>query len=183
MQKTRHKSNLESIVHLRLEKDLEGQLQSEAAALGYRNLSPYLRVILLQRRTPGKAGEGNGASGVDSGKNGKGSHYTDLPAGAITAIEHLCSEVRRIGVLYNQFVAAYNKAVLLRDSAGQPCVSVRETQRNQLGLMELTLELTDRMHSLLDYFRVPHNRSRIYSAPRTAESGLVSKGPTGKETH
>ena len=95
------RGKLDTIVHTRIEEDLLAELRSECASLGYRTLSPYLRLIISRRnlRTMKKA---------------------DLPQGAITAIEHLASEVKRIGVLYNQFVAAYNKAILLTDRDGNP---------------------------------------------------------------
>ena len=87
--------------------------------------------------------------------------YTKLsPYLRFSSIEQLSSEFRRIGVLYNQFVASYNKAILMTDRNGNPCVTVKETQRNQLGLMDLTLEMTDKIHKLMDYFGIGHNRVR-----------------------
>ena len=100
----------------------------------------------------------------------------DLPQGAITAIEHLASEVKRIGVLYNQFVAAYNKAILLTDRDGNPVVTVKETQRNQLGLMDLTMEMTDKVHSLMDYFGVSHNRARTSGEQPKENSKTPDRG-------
>ena len=151
------KGKLDTIVHTRIEEDLLSELRSECASLGYRTLSPYLRLIISRRnlRTMKKA---------------------DLPQGAITAIEHLASEVKRIGVLYNQFVAAYNKAILLTDRDGNPVVTVKETQRTQLGLMNLTMEMTDKVHSLMDYFGVSHNRARTSGEQPKENSKTPDRG-------
>ena len=143
------KGKLDTIVHTRIEEDLLSELRSECASLGYRTLSPYLRLIISRRnlRTMKKA---------------------DMPQGAITAIEHLASEVKRIGVLYNQFVAAYNKAILLTDRDGNPVV--------QLGLMDLTMEMTDKVHSLMDYFGVSHNRARTSGEQPKENSKTPDRG-------
>lgn len=140
-----------SRVNVRLEQDIYQILESEASSLGYKNLAPYIRSIIDKRHS-------------------HGSRKAELPAGAVTAIEHLTAEVRRIGVLYNQFVAAYNKAILLKDKYGNPSISVKETQRNQLGLMDLTMELTGKVHSLMDYIGVSHDRAKVRNEQPTEKN-------------
>lgn len=136
------KENLSRVIHVRLEESLASELESEQRSLGYTTMSPYLRVIIERR-------------------NSKLLRKVEIPQGAISAIEHLCSEVRKIGSLYNQFVAAYNKAVKLTDRDGRPCISVKETQRNQLGLMELTMQMTSEIHALMDYLGIDHDRAKV----------------------
>ena len=132
---------LSHIVHVRIDDDLLAELIAEAGSRGYTKLSPYLRFIITSR-------------------DKKQMKKTSITQEAVSSIEQLSSEFRRIGVLYNQFVASYNKAILMTDRNGNPCVTVKETQRNQLGLMDLTLEMTDKIHKLMDYFGIGHNRVR-----------------------
>ena len=153
------KESLETIIHVRVDRALHDSLKSEADSLGYKKLGPYLR-HLLERR------------------NAKSMRKSEIPQGSITAVEHVAAEIRKVGVLYNQFVAAYNKAVLMRDPDGKPTVSTKETQRNQLGLMELTMEMTDSLHSRMDHFGISHDRARIKDeqpAERTISSSKEGK--------
>ena len=136
------KESMDTIIHVRVDKALHDELKSEAGSLGYKKMGPYLRLIMERR-------------------NAKVIRKADIPQGSITAIEHLSAEIRRVGVLYNQFVASYNKAVLLKGPDGTPSVSTKETQRNQLGLMELTMDMVDSMHSLMDHFGISHDRAKI----------------------
>ena len=55
-------------------------------------------------------------------------------------------------------------------------VTVKETQRNQLGLMDLTMEMTDKVHSLMDYFGVSHNRARTSGEQPKENSKTPDRG-------
>ena len=130
------------IIHIRVTPTMADALKTEMSMKGYREMSSYVRSILDRR-------------------NGGQERRPDLSKGAVTAIEHLSSEIRRIGVLYNQFVAAYNRAVAMKNPDGSPRVTAKETQRNQLGLMDLTVQMTRRIHALMDRIGVDHDEVTV----------------------
>ena len=79
----------------------------------------------------------------------------------MTSMNQLSNEIRKIGRNYNQFVAAYNRAVKLTGKDGYPVVSERETRRNQLALMELTLEMTHAIHAMMDHLGIEHGDIQV----------------------
>lgn len=142
-------------VHVRMSSSLVNALKTDMATEGYRELSPYIRAI-LERRGAARKNE------------------SDFSKGAVSAMEHLSSEVKKIGVLYNQFVAAYNRALAIKGSDGLPRVSTKETQRNQLALMDLTMEMTRKIHAVMDKVGVPHETVTI----RRTEEEKAKEGPS-----
>ena len=105
-------------------------------------MSQYLRMIIERRRRKDK-------------------ESIDCSRSMMTSMGHLANEIRKIGRNYNQFVAAYNRAVKLTGKDGYPVVSERETRRNQLALMELTLEMTHALHSMMDHMGIEHGEIQI----------------------
>ena len=112
------------------------------AGLGFKKMSQYLRMIIERRRRKDK-------------------ESIDCSRSMMTSMGHLANEIRKIGRNYNQFVAAYNRAVKLTGKDGYPVVSERETRRNQLALMELTLEMTHALHSMMDHMGIEHGEIQI----------------------
>ena len=142
---------------MRIPSDLAEQLESEARGFGYRSLSPYVRMILDRRDSRELASP-------------------DADRAMAAALDSLVKQMRRIGTLYNQFVAAYNRAVTLRDREGNPRVSQRETFRNVNALRDLTVSLTESVHAILDRFGIPHEKVRASSPSqedRTPSQGRV----------
>lgn len=142
-------------IHVRMSTTLVDSLKTDMAAEGYRELSPYIRAVLERRGAPAK-------------------RETDLSKASITAMEHLSSEVRKVGVLYNQFVAAYNRALAIKGPDGLPRVTTKETQRNQLALMELTMDMTRKIHAVMDKLGIPHETVTI----RRTEEEKAKEGPS-----
>ena len=129
-------------ISIRLSGGLYNELESEMAGLGFRKMSQYLRMIIERRRR-------------------KDNESIDCSRSMMTSMGHLANEIRKIGRNYNQFVAAYNRAVKLTGKDGYPVVSERETRRNQLALMELTLEMTQALHAIMDHMGREHGEIQI----------------------
>lgn len=146
------RENIDRKVTIRMPGTLFSELESEMSAYGYRTLSQFIRFILEKRKR-------------------RDMESIDYSKGSLTAIEHLAAEMRRIGTNYNQFVAAYNRAVRLTGKDGFPVVSEKETRRNQLGLMELTMELTRDVHALMDRFGIEHGSVQIVASQPSSDKG------------
>ena len=136
------RENIDRKVTIRMPESLYSELEAEMSSYGYRTISQFLRFIIEKRKR-------------------RDMEAADSQKGSAAAIEHLAAEMRRIGANYNQFVASYNRAVRLTRKDGSPSVSEKETRRNQLGLMELTLELTRDLHALMDKFGIQHGEIQV----------------------
>ena len=129
-------------ISIRLSGGLYNELESEMAGLGFGKMSQYLRLIIERRSR-------------------KDNDSIDCSKSMMTSMNQLSNEIRKIGRNYNQFVAAYNRAVKLKGKDGYPVVSERETRRNQLALMELTLEMTHALHSMMDQLGIEHGDIQV----------------------
>ena len=128
----------------RLPERLLDELDAERKACGYRTMSQYLRHVIEKR-------------------NMHGSPVTDTCLGTATAINRLSKEIKKVGRNYNQFVRAYNSSVAC---TGEKPLPEKWTQRNLIGLMELTVEMIRNIHSLLDHFGIQHGDVRTSSDPQ-----------------
>lgn len=144
-------------IHIRMSSTLADSLKTDMAAEGYRELSPYIRAVLERRGAPAR-------------------REAHISRAAVTAIDHLASEVRKIGVLYNQFVAAYNRALTIKGQDGLPRVTAKETQRNQLALMELTMDMTRKIHAVMDKIGIPHENVAIRRTEEEKAKENLSQG-------
>lgn len=129
-------------ISIRLSGGLYNELESEMAGFGFKKMSQYLRMVIERRRR-------------------KDNDSLDCSKSMMTSMNQLSNEIRKIGRNYNQFVAAYNRAVKLTGKDGYPVVSERETRRNQLALMELTLEMTHAIHAMMDRLGIEHGDIQV----------------------
>ena len=129
-------------ISIRLSGGLYNELESEMAGFGFKKMSQYLRMVIERRRR-------------------KDNESLDCSKSMMTSMNQLSNEIRKIGRNYNQFVAAYNRAVKLTGKDGYPVVSERETRRNQLALMELTLEMTHAIHAMMDRLGIEHGDIQV----------------------
>ena len=129
-------------ISIRLSVGLYNELESEMAGFGFKKMSQYLRMVIERRRR-------------------KDNESLDCSKSMMTSMNQLSNEIRKIGRNYNQFVAAYNRAVKLTGKDGYPVVSERETRRNQLALMELTLEMTHALHAMMDRLGIEHGDIQV----------------------
>lgn len=134
-------------ITFRLPESLLDELDTEMKAYGFRTLSQYLRLVIEKRKGPS----------IES---------MDYSKGTQAAIDHLSKEIRKVGRNYNQFVRAYNASVA---NAREKPLSEKWTQRNLIGLMELTVEMIRDIHSLLDHFGVQHGDVRTMNVPSDNE--------------
>ena len=128
-----NRKNRTIIVKVRLTEDEFSRMKALMELGGYPTVSSFLREVITKRRLPGRREKGPVDDAVLREK-----------------MNALIYQVNRIGVNYNQFVAAYQRQSRQTRPDGTPYLNTRLLDEKVTALMRSTEGLRDEFAVLLD---------------------------------
>ena len=128
-----NRKNRTIIVKVRLTEDEFSRMKALMELDGYPTVSSFLREVITKRRLPGRREKGHVDDAVLREK-----------------MNALIYQVNRIGVNYNQFVAAYQRQSRQTRPDGTPYLNTRLLDDRVTALMRCTEGLRDEFAVILD---------------------------------
>lgn len=120
-------------VHARLSPDEHARLKLEMELHGYRNISNYIRDLIMQKRLP---------------RRGVLTSVSDRELR--DRVNILIYQVNKIGINYNQVVATWQKQARQTRADGSPYMNTHSVEARLTELMRMTEGLRDEFAVILD---------------------------------